>query len=67
MKKYTWFGEHSKKENPFSVIHTENGTETVICITDTAGKADFIATACNQFCLSQSNYDKQMKGIDKNP
>ncbi len=46
-EKYSWV----KEGGQFAVIHTENGIDTFICLTDTAEKADFITKACNQFHL----------------
>lgn len=40
-KKYSWFGNHAEKL-PYTVIHAENDVETIICVTDSAEKADFI-------------------------
>lgn len=46
--KYSWYANHSKKL-AYTVIHTENDEVTIICATNEAEKADFIAKACNQF------------------
>jgi len=50
--KYTWFN-NEKGNLSFTVIHTEDGIETIIAATDTAEKADFISKACNQFSLEE--------------
>jgi hypothetical protein len=50
MKKYTWF-KNEEETLSYTVIHTEDGKETIICITDSAEKADFIAEACNRINL----------------
>lgn len=53
MEKYTWFRNHNQ-DLSFSVKFDDNGLEeTLIAITDTAEKADFIAKACNQFSIEK--------------
>jgi hypothetical protein len=48
IEKYSWFQNH-EEELSFTVIHTEGEIDTIIAITDSSEKADFIAKACNQF------------------
>jgi hypothetical protein len=50
MEKYSWFQNH-EEEMSFTVIHTEDDNETIMAITDTAEKADFITKACNKLHL----------------
>jgi hypothetical protein len=54
MEKYSWFKDYNpvpSEEPSYTVVHNEGKIETIIAITDTAEKADFIAKACNQFSL----------------
>lgn len=53
MKKYSWIKTELADRFKYSVLHEENGTTTIIAITDSAEKAQFIMTACNEF-----DYDK---------
>lgn len=52
MEKYTWFNNH-KTGLQYTVVHNENDVETIVAITDTAEKADFIAKACNQLKIEE--------------
>jgi len=57
MKKYTWF-KTPEAELPYAIVHTENGIETPIAISNSAEKADFICKACNQFSLEKYEMEK---------
>jgi len=48
MDKYSWFENH-EGELSYSIEHNEDDVTTMIAVTDTAEKADFIAKACNHF------------------
>lgn len=51
--KYSW--SDNDENGTFTVVHMEGSSDgrtidvTVICITDTAEKADFISKACNSY------------------
>jgi hypothetical protein len=58
MGKYSFFNNH-EGELSFTVIHKEGDVETLIAVTDTAEKADFITKACNQFADSFEEDDEE--------
>ena len=59
MQKYTWFDNEADDGLNYTVTHTEYDNDkktdvvTLIALTDSAEKADFIAKACNQFSIKK--------------
>ena len=57
--KYSYHKNHEIKFS-YSVVHEENGLQTMIALTDTAEKADLLVKACNAFTYLNKEVSKPM-------